>query len=142
MRANILVLVVIVIIILLGVKRGSADSYEFVVYPLFQEASIASLGIDFGEPRLNHDSTKYLTNKNSNIPLTPDELERVKRLLDDHSETLYGNGHPGLKVEVDRLNQIAKQDEASRKWRSALWAGAVLAGLGGLINLAVAFWKL
>jgi hypothetical protein len=81
-RANILVLVVIVIIILLGVKRGSADNYEFIVYPLFQEASIASLGIDFGEPRLNSDSAMCLTNKNSNLPLTPNELERVKRLLD------------------------------------------------------------
>ena len=70
-----------------------------------------------------------------------DRLRPIQKSIDEHSETLYGNGHPGLKIDVDRLKESAKRSETSRAWRMALWSGAVLAGLGGIINLAIAFFK-
>ena len=65
------------------------------------------------------------------------KLDPIISKLKEHHETLYGNGHDGLDKEVDRLSQQAKAAERSQGFRMMLWIGAVLAGLGGLINLAV-----
>lgn len=39
-------------------------------------------------------------------------MEKTQKLLDKHSEEIWGNGHPGLKTTVDRLNQL----EDGRRW--------------------------
>ncbi len=66
--------------------------------------------------------TKIHTLLESNI------MERVK----EHGETLYGNGSPGLKTDVDRLNQSSK----TTKWVIRAVSGVVI----GLV--VAAFWEL
>lgn len=61
---------------------------------------------------------------------------RVNDLLNDHHETLYGdgNGRPGLRVRTDRLEQKAKRGE-KHFW--AVWAAAV----GAAFSAVVSWWS-
>lgn len=46
-----------------------------------------------------------------------DKLAEVSGRLDDHSETLYGNGtdeNPGLKLQVDRIANACKRNHTGR----------------------------
>ena len=69
------------------------------------------------------------------------KLNPIMDKLSEHHETLYGNGKEGLKVQVDRLEQEAKRNAKSQAFRMTLWIGAVIAGIGGIINLAVGMLK-
>lgn len=57
-------------------------------------------------------------------------MEAMQKVLDKHSEEIWGNSHPGLKTNVDRLIQ----SEGSRSW----FLRALAAGLLGKIGLD--FW--
>lgn len=69
------------------------------------------------------------------------KLKPICEDVADHKETLYGNGGEGLKIKLDRVEQTLKGFKQSSKQRSALWIGAVLAGVGGIINLLLGFIK-
>jgi len=84
--------------------------------------------------------------------LTHEEKEDLKEIFDlklkpvldrltEHHDTLYGNGKEGLRVQVDRLEQDSKRNEKSKVFRMTLWGGAVLAGIGGIINLVMGMLK-
>jgi hypothetical protein len=60
------------------------------------------------------------------------EQRAANAKLEEMGKTLYGNGTPGLKTHVDRLNQ----DLSDRKWRErVLWAAVVTALVGELFLL-------
>jgi hypothetical protein len=61
--------------------------------------------------------------------------------VEDHKKTLYGNGGEGIKIKLDRVEQTLQGFKHSSKQRSALWIGAALAGVGGIINLLIGFIK-
>lgn len=64
------------------------------------------------------------------------KVEASNTLLGGVAKTVYGNGVPGLKTDVDRLVQVA----AAREWeRRALWAAVLTALVGEIIVLLNTF---
>lgn len=55
--------------------------------------------------------------------------KRIEELVADHHDTLYGNGRPGLKTSVDRLEQAEIRRSSHLKW---IWGviGAIAAKIG------------
>lgn len=63
-------------------------------------------------------------------------LERWQ-VVDDLKETVYGNGHKGLKTRVDLLEARLKDSRKSAsQW--ATWASSIIVGV--IIGLVVAFF--
>lgn len=58
----------------------------------------------------------------------------IHELLKKHDQTLYGNGHPGLKTQVDRIEQ---REFDRSKHIAAMWT--VIAGI--LIAIGVQAFK-
>jgi len=54
--------------------------YQFIVFPINQQAEIDALEIDLGQPRLHPDSTQCLTNRNGNLPLTVEEITALEEI--------------------------------------------------------------
>ncbi len=80
--------------------------------------------------------------------MTHDERQEVREILqdvikplvdrvDNHNETLYGNGKEGLKVDVDRLKTKIIQQEKSQAIKLSLWLLAAAAGLGNIVPLVI-----
>ena len=61
--------------------------------------------------------------------------------IDDLEHKVNGNSNSGLMKDVDRLKEQAKREERSQGRRIGFWLAAAIAGVGGLINLAMALLK-
>ena len=66
-----------------------------------------------------------------------DRIGSIIKSVEEHHETLYGNGHQGLKLDVHDLKAAEATRERSKVFRMTLWSGAVLAGIGGIINFII-----
>ncbi len=66
-----------------------------------------------------------------------DIIKPIVNQLNDHHETLYGNGKNGLKVDVDRLKGKLIQQEKSQALKLSLWLLAGAAGLGNILPLII-----
>jgi hypothetical protein len=56
--------------------------------------------------------------------------EHLRELVYEHHRTLYGNGTPGLKTEVDRLVQTDKR----RRWVTGTALGAAATALAEAVR--------
>lgn len=66
-------------------------------------------------------------------------LEKTEQDVEDHSHTLYGNGTPGLKIRVDRLEQAA---EPGKVWKVAWVAGFCLVFADVIVRGAIGLMHL
>lgn len=61
-------------------------------------------------------------------------LTTALQRIDEHHQMLYGNGQPGMKTRLDRLEQLELK-------RAALVKGSVGVALAALLAAIKAMWK-
>jgi hypothetical protein len=63
------------------------------------------------------------------------QLDRIEKRLERFEEALVGNGHPGIKTRIDRLEQSAE----SAKWLGRATFGTALAAIVAAFGRLI--WK-
>ncbi len=68
------------VLILLAVSLAIAGEYQFIVYPVSQQANINALGLPLGLPRTHPDGALRLTSLAGNVPFTPAGIALVSQI--------------------------------------------------------------
>ena len=78
---------------------------------------------------------------------TEGRVERIEEKVTGIEKCLYGNGKPGIRIEMDRVNQwkeghTNEHKEKLKKWSTRTWSLAVLLMVGTLSLVTTLFAKI
>ena len=62
------------------------------------------------------------------------KIESIEERIDDHHYTLYGNGKPGLKADVQELKTTLKVAVTLLKWQIGIMVPFVVCGAGAILT--------